>query len=331
MKTNKLFLVFLGLFLTAMLIAVSLSYNHDQTGEQDFTASLAVPPEKPLERSSASILFVGDIMLDRGVKYYSEKSAGENANDFVFEKIRQMLLGYNIVAANLEGPITDNDSVSITAKMEAPQSYFFTFDPSWATTLFENNIRLVCLGNNHILNFGGMGLLSTKNYLKEAGVEYFGAPDQPRSALLDINGIKISVISYNEFSAYGKIEEKLSIEEIKRAREISDVVIVYSHWGVEYEPDPPDAVTRTAHKFIDAGADLIIGSHPHVVQSMEVYKEKRIYYSLGNFIFDQYFSEETKKGLGVGLKIEKTGETIELGFEEISFYTQENGQTIISY
>jgi len=323
------------ILLTAIFIAVSLSLRFSQPenaplATAGLTASVLESQKLSVEKKYTEVLFVGDIMLDRGVRYFSEKAAGDRANDFVFEKIHSELLSNDLVVANLEGPVTDNESVSVTAKMESPESYFFTFDPSWAKTLFENNIRLVNLGNNHILNFGGKGLAATKNYLKKAGVNYFGAPDYPRIKTTEINGVKITFISYNEFSAYGEIESAAVIEEIQKAKQFSDVIIVFSHWGAEYLSEPAESVENLAHEFIDAGADLVIGSHPHVIQPIEVYKGKRIYYSLGNFIFDQYFSEKTKKGLGAVLKIEKTGDDIKMEFEEINFYTQPNGQTIIS-
>ena len=338
MPRNKISLIFSIFFLTAIAIAVSLSLNSDRQVLQTVsTASLIAPLAEKTKSPSVQILFVGDIMLDRGIRYYSQKAAEDRANDFVFEKIHGKLLENNLVVGNLEGPITNNSSVSITAETETPNSFFFTFDPSWAKTLFDNKIRLVNLGNNHILNFGAAGLAETKNYLKEAGVDYFGAPDYPKNIATEINGVKITFINYNEFSAYAEIEESSVIEEIKktslrRAESKTDIIIVYTHWGAEYMPEPAPEIKKLARAFIDAGADLIIGSHPHVIQPIEIYKGKRIYYSLGNFIFDQYFSEETKMGLGVVLKIEKTsgGKNLKLEFEEINFYMQENSQTVIS-
>jgi len=331
MNRSKIFFTFIVLIsLTAILIAVSLFlYSEKQISELPFTASLALTSliEKT-DINQIQILFVGDIMLDRGIRFYAEKNGG---NNFVFERIHNHLLGYDLVVANLEGPITDNKSVSIGAKIGASESFLFTFDPSWANTLFENNIRLVNLGNNHILDFGSKGFNSTKEYLEKAGIKYFGAPDHPKTATIEIKGVKITLVSYNEFNFYAGLEEKITIEEIQKAMVLkkqgaTDIIIVYAHWGAEYAPEAPFEIKKLARKFIDAGADLIIGSHPHVIQPIEVYKGKRIYYSLGNFIFDQYFSEETKRGLAVIVKIYVKNKQLE--FEEANFYTQENGQTI---
>ncbi len=325
--------IFILTALAAILIAVSLSLV--PLKPPVLTAGLSAKITKPKEQTYTKILFVGDIMLDRGVKYYSEKNSG---NDFVFsakggpasgwETLSDFLKSQDLVAANLEGPITENKSISITAKMESPESFFFTFDPSWAETLSKNNIKLVNLGNNHILNFSGEGLQSTKKYLTEAGIDYFGSPDNPKSIVKEINGIKISFISYNEFSTYRNIEADMTIKEIQEAEDTSDIVVVFCHWGVEYSAEPSNAIKEIGRQFIDNGADLVIGTHPHVIQPIEVYKGKRIYYSLGNFIFDQYFSEETKKGMGVILKINDQNKKLE--FEEINFYMQSNSQTIIT-
>ncbi len=277
------------------------------------------------ESDYVRILFVGDLMFDRGIRYYAEKNGG---NDFIFSEISPLLLGQSIVVANLEGPITDNKSISAGTKAGSKNNYFFTFDPSVAKTLFSKNIRIVDLGNNHILNFGQTGVNSTKKYLSESLVDYFGAPGGGKTTRKNINGLNVAFISYNEFlnsdvtSEQGTVIKK--IEELKGG---ADVVVVFCHWGTEYKSAPTDDQNKLAHQFIDAGADLIIGTHPHVIEPMEEYKGKRIYYSLGNFIFDQYFNEDVRNGLGVEVEINKT--TKEMTFKEHNFYLQNNGQTIL--
>ena len=94
------------------------------------------------------------------------------------------------------------------------------------------------------------------------------------------------------------------ITEIKKA-EPDKFLIAFMHWGIEYKTNNSKAQQDLAHKMVEAGADLIIGSHPHVVQNIELYKNKLIFYSLGNFIFDQYFSKNVQQGLAVGLEIYK--------------------------
>ncbi len=128
------------------------------------------------------ILFAGDLMFDLGIRYYAEKGGG---NDFIFEKILNLLFNNDLAVVNLEGPITGEKSVSSGTAPGSTNNYFFTFDPSVAKTLSEKNIKLVNLGNNHILNFGSRGLESTKKYLDESSVDYFGAPNGPKKSNLN--------------------------------------------------------------------------------------------------------------------------------------------------
>jgi poly-gamma-glutamate synthesis protein (capsule biosynthesis protein) len=275
------------------------------------------------EKKDIQILFTGDLMFDRGIRYYAKKNGG---NEFIFEKIYYLLINNDLVVSNLEGPITAAKSISSGTVPGSANNYIFTFNPSTAKTLYRENIKLVSLANNHILNFGQHGLNSTKKYLDTAGIEYFGAPNGQKSVIKEISGVKIGFVSYNEFYGGNEEEQKAVLEEIKDIKQKSDLVIVFSHWGPEYRLTPADAVKDLAHKFIDGGADLIIGSHPHVAEPMEEYKGKRIYYSLGNFVFDQYFDENVRNGMGVVVRVNL--ETKQLNFEEIKFYLESGGQTI---
>ena len=206
-------------------------------------------------------------------------------------------------------------------------NYYFTFDPSVAKTIFNENIRLVDLGNNHILNFGDAGLQSTEKYLSQVDVDYFGAPNGQRSIIKNINVIKIGFVSYNEFYGDESTEQSEALAEIKKVKTQADVVVVFCHWGIEYNMTATDDQKSLGHKFIDAGADLVIGSHPHVIEPMEEYNGKRIYYSLGNFVFDQYFDENVRNGLGVVVSIDKN--TKAMTFSEKHFYLSDGGQTIL--
>lgn len=275
-------------------------------------------------KEDLQILFTGDLMFDRGIRYYAKKNG---ANEFIFDQIYPILANQDLVVSNLEGPITDNYSVSSGTAIGSTNNFIFTFDKSVAETLYAENIKLVNLGNNHILNFGKSGLKSTENYLSEAKVEFFGAPDSNRSIIKKVGDLEIAFVSYNEFFGSAKLDEAKTIAEIQKLKSETDFIIVLPHWGIEYTTEPTQEIRDMAHQFINAGADSIIGTHPHVVQSIEDYNGKKIYYSLGNFIFDQYFEENVRNGLGVILKINP--ETKSLKFEELNFYLQSGGQTIL--
>ncbi len=281
------------------------------------------PQTKKSVKESIDILFLGDMMFDRGIRYYAQKQGNYN---FIFEKVFLLLSEKDLVVANLEGPITDNKSVSITAKTETPNSYYFTFDPLIANLLYSNNVKLVSLGNNHIMNFGKDGLASTENYLETAGVEYFGSPNGQTSILKEIEGLKIAFVGFNQFG--GSSEKEKVLREIQKQKTTADLVFVYCHWGEEYWNNPTSFQDQAAKDFIDAGADLVVGSHTHVIGTKDYYNGKTIYYSLGNFIFDQYFSEETKEGLGLDVVIDTKTKKIDL--KETKFYLNQGGQTILA-
>ncbi len=276
------------------------------------------------EKKDIRILFAGDLMFDRGIRYFAKKNG---SNEFIFNKIYPILANNDLAVANLEGPITDSNSISSGTAPGSEKNYTFTFDKTVAQTLYAENIKLVNLGNNHILNFSKSGLYSTEKYLETAGVEFFGGPDSNRSIIKNVEDFKIGFVNYNEFFGSAELDVAQTIAEIQNLREKTDFIVVMPHWGIEYTAEPTDVIRNIAHQFINAGADLVIGSHPHVVQSIEEYNNKKIYYSLGNFVFDQYFSEDVRNGLGVQLIIDMETKTPE--FKEINFYLESNGQTIL--
>ncbi len=244
------------------------------------------------------ILFGGDIMLDRHIRLAAEKNGGY---DFILASMKNWLDSYDLVVANLEGPITTKPSISVHSRPGEPRNYSFTFDPKVVNFLADNNIGVVNLGNNHILNFGQKGLNQTISFLTQAEIGFFGQPSQADNYIIkDFYGFKIGFVNYNQFD---KASREKIWARLKKAKQTSDWLVVYAHWGIEYQPIANNQISRLAHQLIDNGADLIIGSHPHVVQNWQEYKGKRIYYSLGNFVFDQYFSAEVKKGLLIEARI----------------------------
>ncbi len=238
----------------------------------------------------ASLLFVGDIMLDRGIAKYARKY-GTNS---LFAKVERLFLGTNAVIGNLEGTITNKPSVS-----EKDTSILrFTFDPMFAGLLGKLNFTALSLANNHAFDFGKDGYEQTKNNLHSAGIIAFGSPQNNDnvSGRLFVQGKTICLVGYHDLFTP---DPTPTLEEIRNIRASCSRVVLFAHWGIEYLPTPSERQKMLAHKFIDAGADLVIGAHPHVVQPIEIYKNKAIFYSLGNFIFDQDFSFATEHGLTV--------------------------------
>lgn len=266
------------------------------------------------------ILFGGDMMFDRWIR----TQARRRGNAFVFDGVRTTLRTHDLVVANLEGPITDRPSRSEMSEIGSRDNYVFTFDPTWAETLAEEGIGPVSLGNNHILNQGDDGVAQTKRCLGDAGVASFGDPTgDGRIFIGNVRDTRIAFVNYNEFAYEGK---KNAFADIATARPSADFVILYAHWGTEYEPVRDD-VRSLAHAFIDAGCDAVIGSHPHIVQEKEVHKNRTVYYSLGNLVFDQYLREDTRKGLLVSMTIDPISK--DMTFRDIPIVLKTDGGTVV--
>lgn len=241
--------------------------------------------EKQPAGQSWNMVAVGDIMLDRYVRTVLKTKGVE----YPFAAIKPVLVDHDVVLGNLEGPFTKNASVATDTRL------IFTFDPNIAPTLTDVGFTDLSLANNHTLNFGQTGLDQTRQVLRSAGLNYFGDPSNRHGFgfIREVAGRKVAFIGYNALSK----GVATILSDIQEARGLADVVVVVPHWGNEYQLKFNNRQQSEAHQLIDAGADLILGAHPHVVQPFEIYKDKFIAYSLGNFLFDQYFSSDTLEGL----------------------------------
>jgi poly-gamma-glutamate capsule biosynthesis protein CapA/YwtB (metallophosphatase superfamily) len=336
-----LFIITLLLFLyEGFFVKKNFSVNLDEELEEiaAITKAAAKPTPTPTP-AQFSIIFAGDAMFDRNIRIKVEAYAKENqilpadtpgAYDFIFEDLKDLFNKQDLVLVNLEGPITTFKSKSVGTIPGSTNNYFFTFDPVVINTLKNNKINLVSLGNNHILNFAQVGLDQTIKFLDEGQIAYFGqvgSDKVPAFYIYEEKGLKIAFVNYNYAlspSFESSLEDVRQLKEKVEAGEL-DLIFVYTHWGIEYQTIANQTIVNQAHQLIDNGADLIIGSHPHVVQNNEVYKNKMIYYSLGNFIFDQYFEENVKKGLLIEVKI--NAETKEMEFKEYPVDIDNSGQT----
>lgn len=266
-------------------------------------------------------------MFDRHIR---EKAQTQGSYDFILTGVEDLLFRADGIIANLEGPITDFPSRSIGSLPGSTNNYFFTFDPKILPTLSKYPF-IFSLGNNHILNFGQDGLEQTYNYLDQSEFDYFGYTQNgqanPSYLVKTISGLKIGLVNYNQFISGG---EERALADIKLTKNLADVVIVYAHWGNEYVQEN-QVIKDLAHKFIDVGADLVVGAHPHVVQGIETYKDKKIYYSLGNFVFDQYFEEAVQNGLLVQVQIcqTQTPEKLEFTFTDYPIVLKNTGETVL--
>ena len=264
--------------------------------------SEGVAPLIPFVHPTATVVFGGDMMFDRAVRV----SARERGEDYLFSCVDPLFETAHLVNANLEGPITSHGSVSEGSVVGSPQNFTFTFPTTTAELLSHHNVLLVNLGNNHTLNFGSEGLMQTQHYLRNAGVMHFGDPDKReelRVARLTVREIPLSFVSWSDWTS-DKTDH--TVAQVAKEKGTGRVVIVYAHWGEEYIP-VPQRTRMLARQFVDAGAALVVGSHSHVVGEHEEYKGKHIYYSLGNFIFDQHFRPDVETGLLLRVTLNKKG------------------------
>jgi len=293
------------------IVSNSLNSNNLVEDTKNFVVYKKEPiVPKDLFLNQIKVLFVGDIMMDR----YIRKQAEKFGYDFHFACATPTFKKYDFVVANFEGTVTNYPSVSYDKTLANYNNFRFTIDPEALTALKNAGVNVVGVDNNHIYDYGKEGLDLTRQNILASGLNYFGDPLDPNhhNLRLEKDGIAFNLVSFNEF--FGSIDKTLkNIGKAKGTGDLQNVAtfnheptIIFSHWGDEYVPTP-DRVKNWAHLFIDNGADLIIGMHPHVVQETETYQNKFIAYSLGNFLFDQYFSPEVQKGGAVEMILDKDG------------------------
>ena len=239
---------------------------------------------------------VGDIALNNRFVEIVEKGYG----DKIFENVKHCFDDADINFANLES------TLSSRGKKDTKNQLVFSSSES-ASLLKKAGINVLSLANNHICDYGFEGCLDTVKYLHDNNINCFGVGENlstSREPLIgNTNGITVGFLGYACKSTHGKYPDRKSYGSppikysyIKRdLRKLSfevDIKVVSLHWGFEQYEYPSPKQIRMAHRIIDAGADLIIGHHPHVPQGFEIWKDKPIFYSLGNFIFDDVNTQD---------------------------------------
>ena len=266
------------------------------------------------------MLFVGDIMMARGVAQLTEKYGLE----YPFFNIRPLfyLFNWNIIYGNLEGPVrTEAKPVSLF-------SVRFDYSPEIPQLLAKLGFNLLNIANNHMADQGYSAIDSTRKYLEENHIfplgDYSDCSLKYKYQKDNFIFLGANLVYKNKYCVQDLLQE---IKELK-TKDTNLYVIVTPHWGTEYTSSPDDFQKQTAHQLIEAGADLIIGHHPHVVQAIEEYQGKLIFYSLGNFVFDMYFSQPVQQELALGFEWQLTQETFYLfplqsNKSQLSFMTAE--------
>lgn len=275
-KTQSFLLILISAFL---IILVYVTGHLTQFG-----------PVNMFEDKSVKLILLGDVMLGRSVTTQSLKL---NNPKYPFLKVADRLKKADLVLGNLEAPFVEGCK-------KTDSGMIFCADPKMVEGLSYANISAVSLANNHINNYGQKGLNDTKKTLTEAKIDYTG---DGNLVVKEIHGVKIGLLGFNFVSSQ---PTSLDYKMINDSKKLVNILIVSVHWGEEYQENPNQLQKGIAVKLVENGADVVVGHHPHWVQSSEKVNGKPVYYSLGNFVFDQPWSEKTKEGLAVEMTFNGT-------------------------
>lgn len=259
------------------------------------------------------LTFTGDVMFSGNAGV----ALNAHGMDYPYREVRSYLERADLTIANLETPITERGTAAV-------KQYAYRSSPKALPAFKEAGFDLVSLSNNHILDYGTEGLLDTLRHLDNAEIGRFGAGRNAEEAfapaIVEKNGIKLAFLGFSKVVPHtdwkaGRSRPGVAdtyaleapLEAIAKAREVADLVIVLPHWGLERKDKPEKYQREFARSYIDAGADLVIGSHPHVLQGFENYKGKWIVYSLGNFIFTMNENPQTWETVILDAVCSKTG------------------------
>lgn len=297
MKNHNISIKFVAIILASIIGISIIVLNFPDIIK---STKLDIPPisysqkeyEQPTQEiNSFNMLFVGDVMLARSIGYAVQ--SGDNP----FRNVKSTFDKYDLVIANLE-TVASEDQYAF----QNPNK-LFTFNAPVSTldTLTQNGIDVVSLANNHTMDFGSQALMNTIQNLKNRGVLYAGAGNNVNEAFepkyIFHNKTTIALLAFNDIENWvadatentpgsANFDKQRIKESLEKANANADIVIVFPHWGIEYSLTNSDRQSEYARYFIDNGADIVIGAHPHVLQNSEEYNKKMIYYSLGNFVFD---------------------------------------------
>lgn len=260
------------------------------SGTQDEPAGGSASAQEPGDR--VTLAFVGDILPASTVGALMDK----NGVDYPFAGSAATIQAADIAAGNLETPITNRGTPAEN------KTYVFRGKPEYLAGIKNAGFDVLTLANNHTLDQGWEGLSDTMDYLDDAKLQHMGSGADAKEAftpvVIESHGISVAYLGVTNVVPEGSwkagkdhpgvadtYDTRPAIAAIQSAKKLADIVVVMVHWGNERQQQPKQAQFDVGHAFIDAGADLVIGSHPHVLQGFEYYKGKWIAYSLGNFVF----------------------------------------------
>lgn len=262
----------------------------------------------PTPVTPVTLLFVGDIMLSRSV---GELMVSTKDWIWPFRMVASVTRQFDVAFANLETTISARG-------VKSGCGFCFRSDPRVVQGLVHAGFDVLSVANNHIWDYGPQAFMDTFDAVVSAGMDPVGGGHteiEARAGIVrTVRGTRVGYLAYTDIlpgsAAVGPTKPGVNIwemdrmlEDIRAMRSRADVMVMSFHGGDEYHPEHNAKQEEIYHAAIDAGADLVIGSHPHVVQELEHYKDGWIAYSLGNFIFDQNFSPETMRGMALTVQV----------------------------
>jgi len=287
-----------GVLMAVVLTAAFFYYNWSDSGvgktadaakiliSQTILPMPSLPTARDVNADEWSVAIVGDVMLARQVG----KVIRERGTTSTVAAIAPILKQSDAIFGNLESVISDQGAA-------LKKEIVFRAATSTMAVLTQAGFTVMSVANNHANDFGVKALADSKKRLRDIGITPIGQIGYPSAVpvYINIRGHKTAWLAYDDTGH--KLSAKTVAEKIKVAKMNADLVIISLHWGNEYQKNASKHQRDLAHGLIDAGATLVIGHHPHIIQGIEQYRNGLIFYSLGNFLFDQDWSAETQQGL----------------------------------
>lgn len=253
-------------------------------------AQVSTVPTLSEAKQSIVISAIGDVTLGQDERFLYEGSFDQYCQKYgmayFFERVKSILSQDDLTIANFEGTLTEEKGKP-DKNFQGPQAFFFKGSPTYTTILKDGSVEAVNLANNHSMDYLNKGFQDTVDVLDRAKIINFG---YAKTAIVEKKGVSIGFIGVNTL---GKIEEGVNLislefdlaNKIQLLNDKTSLIIVSFHWGKENSSTVTSEQQELGRFAIDRGADLVLGHHPHVLQSCEVYQGKNIVYSLGNFVF----------------------------------------------
>lgn len=258
----------------AVILAVVLTASCSSKNNIPETAETA-PPEN--EVKTLTISAAGDCTFGTDIYTTPAKSFDETAKEeglsYFMKNVRDIFADDDMTIVNFEGTLSERGE-------RQDKLFAFRGSPSYASILTEGNIELASMSNNHSHDYGDISNDDTYDTLEKAGIVAF---DSARTVVCTVKGLKVGLIGINELNDTDRTRLESAMDSVKAHN--PDLIIAYIHWGSEKATEPDEEQKQYGHKAVDLGADLVLGSHPHVLQGIEEYNGSIIAYSLGNFCF----------------------------------------------